>query len=329
MINLQRSQGVELTAGMNLMALYESRHLWMFLWDVFVLIPQPFPFVHFTVCIPDLHHLDEPTCYTSDNIWVALMFLRVTLLPRLVAELMLRGKDMAHVMARLGNVELNTWFVMRALFIANFGAVLALIGSAVLTTAYIILLTERPYPHVDELADFDSCLWMTIITMTTVGYGDVVAQTRIGRFVSCIVACMGVVTVSLVINGVVARMKMDPREQRIIDWMDKSSVKGQLRNAAAHVVQVVVRQYNANCRMLDRGERPKRLRVHPRIRTVLTEFRWAKREASADIGDADVNMMSAVENIQERVSRLERLIEEMHMHLMPRRTQSGSAVPPP
>ncbi len=63
---------------------------------------------------------------------------------------------------------------------------------------------------------------------------------------------------------------------------------------------MAVRQYNHNCRMLARGERPKKLRVHPRIRTVLTEFRWAKREASADIGDPDVNMMSAVENIQVR-----------------------------
>eukprot|EP00961_Rhodomonas_salina_P289940 3917724-Rhodomonas_salina.1 len=74
-------------------------------------------------------------------------------------------------------------------------------GTDDLYRAEQVLLAERPYPHVDNLADFDACLWMTIITMTTVGYGDVVAQTRMGRFVSCIVACMGAcVSLSLFVS---------------------------------------------------------------------------------------------------------------------------------
>mmetsp|Transcript_58953 Transcript_58953/g.120702 ORF Transcript_58953/g.120702 Transcript_58953/m.120702 type:complete len:454 (+) Transcript_58953:16-1377(+) len=327
LINIQRSQGVELTAGFNFFSLYETRHLWMFIWDFFILLPQPFPLLHFTIGIPDLEHLNEPTVYTSDNMFVALMFLRVTLLPRLVAEIALKGRDMAHVMARMGNIQLDTWFVIRSLFIANFSAILWLIGTLVFSMSYLILLAERPYPHVDQLSNFDSCLWLTIITMTTVGYGDVVVQTRMGRVISTIVACLGVVTVSLIINGVVARMKMDPREQRIVDWIDRSEVRTQLRSAASRTIQTVFRTYRMNKQMLLSGSKPKRLRVHPRIRAELTSFRWAKREATAEIGDPMINMMQQVQFLAERLQRMETMMEEVHANLIPQRRTSAARPP--
>jgi len=42
-------------------------------------------------------------------------------------------------------------FVIRALFIANFGTLCLLILAASCSSAYIILVFERPYPHVDQV----------------------------------------------------------------------------------------------------------------------------------------------------------------------------------
>merc|ERR1712216_441776 len=51
------------------------------------LIPMPFPFIHFTIEFNDIFHEDTPTVYTSDNLLMASMFLRVQFLPRLIAEI--------------------------------------------------------------------------------------------------------------------------------------------------------------------------------------------------------------------------------------------------
>ena len=60
--------------------------------------------------------------------------------------------------------------MLRSLFVANFSTLLFLISTTIMVFAYIILLCERPYPKADELTEFPSCLWLTLITMTTVGY---------------------------------------------------------------------------------------------------------------------------------------------------------------
>ena len=41
--------------------------------------------------------------------------------------------------------------------------------------------------------------WLTIITMTTVGYGDMYARTNFGRFFSVIAFIIGNVLISLII----------------------------------------------------------------------------------------------------------------------------------
>jgi hypothetical protein len=41
--------------------------------------------------------------------------------------------------------------------------------------------------------------WLTIITMTTVGYGDIYARTNFGRFFSVIAFIVGNVLISLII----------------------------------------------------------------------------------------------------------------------------------
>jgi len=58
----------------------------------------------------------------------------------------------------------------------------------------------------------DSMYW-ALVTVTTVGYGDVVPQTAVGRAVAGVVALMGVVAVSLFTSSVVS-VAVAPRERR-------------------------------------------------------------------------------------------------------------------
>jgi len=64
LLEIQRMQGIELDAGFSLVSLYESRLLGQFIIDLIVLIPQPIPFIHFTVLVEDLHHEGHDALYT-------------------------------------------------------------------------------------------------------------------------------------------------------------------------------------------------------------------------------------------------------------------------
>lgn len=89
-----RAEGVEFSPGFGIISLKESRLLGWFFIDLFCLLPQPMPFIHFTLHIGDVEG-KTMTEYTADGILMTLMFLRLIYLPRFVAEVSILKQDLA------------------------------------------------------------------------------------------------------------------------------------------------------------------------------------------------------------------------------------------
>ena len=78
----------------------------------------------------------------------------------------------------------------------------------VLFYSYLLMIFEAPYynsfPEEDpNHATFDSItvpMWLCIITLTTVGYGDVFAKTNNGRLISVAIAISGAFLMALVVT---------------------------------------------------------------------------------------------------------------------------------
>jgi potassium voltage-gated channel Shaw-related subfamily C protein len=75
--------------------------------------------------------------------------------------------------------------------------------------ASLVYYAERiqPNPH----NDFNSIplgLWWALVTMTTVGYGDMVPKTYLGMFVGALCALGGVLTVALPVPVIVSNFEM-------------------------------------------------------------------------------------------------------------------------
>jgi len=62
-------------------------------------------------------------------------------------------------------------------------------------TAYGLRLFERQAN--DQLNNMSTAVWLSLITMTTVGYGDFYPITQMGRFVAILTSLYGVVLTSL------------------------------------------------------------------------------------------------------------------------------------
>ena len=66
---------------------------------------------------------------------------------------------------------------------------------------------------------FSNALWWAIVTVTTVGYGDVVPTTTSGRIIAAVLMLAGVsaipITTSLVVSVFITRLQADQRAQDV------------------------------------------------------------------------------------------------------------------
>jgi voltage-gated potassium channel len=58
----------------------------------------------------------------------------------------------------------------------------------------------------DEFTNMGEALWFSVVTVSTVGYGDIVPETGIGRFVASVIMIFGLAFVPAVTAVVVSTM---------------------------------------------------------------------------------------------------------------------------
>jgi len=96
--------------------------------------------------------------------------------------------------------------------------------------AFAIRIFERPYftfNFVDAGVTFynfeylTSSLWYTIITMTTVGYGNIYATTPIGRGFAIVAVIVGAFLLSLMVAIITSWFNMDEKRTVAINKMER------------------------------------------------------------------------------------------------------------
>ncbi len=63
--------------------------------------------------------------------------------------------------------------------------------------------------YTGDIEDFENAVWLTIITMTTVGYGDFFPRTSFGRIIDVILVVWGTFVVSLMVVVLTNTLNMD------------------------------------------------------------------------------------------------------------------------
>jgi voltage-gated potassium channel len=100
---------------------------------------------------------------------------------------------------------------------ALFGCFVILIGAALLSASVMHVIERHAQP--DKFGTIPDAMWWAIVTLGTIGYGDVIPVTPLGRVVASITIFLGLIMVALPI-GIVATAFTDAIHRRdfVVTW---------------------------------------------------------------------------------------------------------------
>jgi voltage-gated potassium channel len=140
---------------------------------------------------------------------------------------------------------------------ALFGCFVILLGSTLIAAAAMHIVEGRAQP--DKLGTLPDALWWAITTLSTVGYGDVVPITAMGRLIASVTMFVGLIMIALPV-GIVANAFAEQIHRRdfVITWGMVARVplfSGLTANEIADIMRLLrSRQVEAGAMIVRRGE---------------------------------------------------------------------------
>ena len=101
-------------------------------------------------------------------------------------------------------------------------------------SAYVLRIFERPVN--DVLDNYIDDIWLILVTMTTVGYGDITPRTIGGRIICSFSCIFGVFLISMVIDSFIALFYLKNHERRMLSILSKSENIERKKKLASDVI---------------------------------------------------------------------------------------------
>jgi hypothetical protein len=130
--------------------------------------------------------------------------------------------------------KLDLFFSFRALFIRYRPLMLGYCSVIICSIlSYMLKIINQPLPIKKNFKNFGDYFWFIIITMTTVGYGDVYPETTLGRVIGCTCAIAGTIVVALIVSFFNSKINLTKEEKFTLRFLNKVYDKEEIMNASA------------------------------------------------------------------------------------------------
>jgi len=181
---------------------YRQGMFWRAVGDFLTLLPQPW--------LTMRHHRIQfggfgggvPQTYSVNSIFVFLMLFRLAFIPRYLARTSRLYSFSARAVSNMNHVVVN-WKLVARLFLSSTAVVSAIFFIFAAVFGMMFLVAEHPMgPSSLLYNNYQNGVWLSFITMTTVGYGDSYPQTELGRGVAIAAAFASMIATALFVGTV-------------------------------------------------------------------------------------------------------------------------------
>ena len=152
--------------------------------------------------------------------------------------------------------HLNLFFSFRALFINHTAIMLGYCFIIICSMlSYMLKVLSQPITfnsNSRKFHNFGNCFWFCIITMTTVGYGDIFPETTLQRIVGCLIAMMGNILVALIVSFFQGKINLKNEETNALEFIRRINKKENVMKASAEYFKATM-LYRINKKKMESG----------------------------------------------------------------------------
>jgi hypothetical protein len=119
---------------------------------------------------------------------------------------------------------------------APYRLVFFMLGSSVIIFGLMFRIVERPYPNSDFEPIWNGW-WVIIVTMTTIGYGEIYPVTSLGRLLAAASCIWGIFLISSFVVALTNKVEITGEEITVYNKLaEKIYIRKRLRFIAARLI---------------------------------------------------------------------------------------------
>jgi hypothetical protein len=182
--------------------------------------------------------------YTYNEIFTIISVVRVYHIVRLLSILSIFRATRAQRLCQINGTYAGTFFAVKAMMKEQQLYLLSyMLLGGVLVGGFCLRIFERRLSQETymDFSGYSNSFWCTVVTMTTVGFGDYYPVTLPGRVTVFFICIWGVFTVSLSIVSLANLLVLEPGEEKSYIIMKRLKFRDNMRELAGSVLTAAVR----------------------------------------------------------------------------------------
>ena len=225
--------------------------------------------------------------YSLDSLFIVIALIKSYLILRIYWHYCSWNTNAAIRIGRRHSQKLDLLFAIKAdlkyrpFLVIGVGMVISIFYLGfIIRTAELSYIDKYGNGSTTKFQPLLNSAWLVIITMCTVGYGDIYPKTFLGRFFAVITFIVGNVLISLIVVVLSSETNFEPPEAKAYNTLKKEMASERTKGQAANVIRTAMRLLKAKVKR-DGRSFSLRFVYYSHLKQQIKQFKTVSKQANS------------------------------------------------